>query len=412
MSAAAARGAARCARNKAVFLAALSLVLPGAAATARAAPAVAEVWEEVSAEAAIPGPSSAGSRVLETRWLSVRSPGTSADRIQLRRYRSSGESRAALLYLPGTNMNAELSETDPRYNLWLYLAERGIEVWALDYRTHFVSDEDPPTPDAHRFMLDWTLDVFTEDVRAASAFVRTHSGHERPFVAGFSRGVTFAWALACTDPGPLAGLVALDGMFKKQQRAEAFDFAGARAELVAERRYASDVAGRMGWQTRHAMMSAAAREPNGPAQREGFGSVGEQVGHVLYSAWGAGALANPRDGFSRPQVLARLLDSYDRWWPSIQNIEGRSVSEQIDDPRTPIDDKWGKLELPVLYFGATGLGSGWVLDGIYSSVRSGSEDVSLHLLEGYGHLDVLVGERAEASVFSPIADWISDRSTP
>lgn len=367
------------------------------------------VWQEVHAEAPVAGVPAVAA-VLETRWQSRRAPGAPHDRIQVHRYRTSGESHAALLYLPGTNMNGVMAVAEERHNLWLYLAARGVEVFALDYRTHFVPPEDATAPGAHRFMLDWTLEVFNDDVLAAAAFAREQSGHAKLFVAGFSRGVTFAWALACTDPDAFGGLVALDGPFKHQQREEAFDVAAAREQLIYEGRYATDVAGRMGWETRHALMSAAALDPEGPAQREGFESVGAQVAHVLYNAWRPGALANPKDGFSRPAVLARLLDGYDRWWPAVQNAEGRAVADYTDAPWTAIDDRWGELELPILSFGASGLGPGWILDGIYTAVRSGSEDVTLHVLEGYGHLDVLVGERAEADVFAPTAAWIDARS--
>lgn len=373
------------------------LVGPGARADA------ADAWQEVRAEARLSG----GVAVRETVWRSARSPGAPHDAIGLHRYRGEGPSHAVLLYLPGTNMNGAAAVAQERYNLWLYLAARGVEVYALDYRTHFVGNEDPAETGAHRFMLDWTLDVFAEDIRAAAAFVRRQSGRPEVFVAGFSRGVTFAWAFACTDPGPVAGLVALDGMFKKAERTESFDREAGRQELLESGRYASDVAGRMGWKTRHALMSAVARDPDGPAQREGFETIGDQVGSILYKAWRPGGLANPVDGFSRPQVLAALLDGYDRWWPATQNVEGRSIADHTDDPQTTIDDRWGELTLPVLYFGASGMGAEWVLDGVYSSVKSGSPDVELHVLEGWGHLDVLVGERAESLVFAPIERWIA-----
>lgn len=387
-------------------LVAVLVAVPGASARAE----LAEVWERVHDEAPVAG----ASGVLETRWQSTRpsetQPGSPSrkpsDRIQVHRYRAQGKSRAALLYLPGTNMNGELAVAEERYNLWLYLAARGIEVFALDYRTHFISNDDPSDAGSHQSLLDWTIEAFTNDNLSALALARTESGHDRPFVAGFSRGVTFAWALACTEPGPLGGLVILDGTFKKHERSESFDYASAREELISSGRYAADVAGRMGFETRHALMSAASTAPEGPATREGHATIGEQVGSILYEAWRPGALANPVGGFSRPQILARLLDGYDRWWPAIQNVEGRSIAEYTDDPRTSVDDRWGELTLPVLYFGATGMGAEWILDGVYSSVKSGSEDVEIHVLEGWGHLDVLVGEHAAAEVFAPTAKWI------
>ena len=70
----------------------------------------------------------------------------------------------------------------------------------------------------------------------------------------------------------------------------------------------------------------------------------------MYDAWRPGGLANAVEGVSRPQVLARLLAGYDRFYPRVQNPEGRSIADHADDPTTPIDDRWGELTLPILYF--------------------------------------------------------------
>lgn len=73
------------------------------------------------------------SQVTETEW---RHTDASGQAIGLHRYRSAGaETIATLLYLPGTNMNGVLKVTDSDHNLWLYLAQRGVEVYAMDYRT-------------------------------------------------------------------------------------------------------------------------------------------------------------------------------------------------------------------------------------------------------------------------------------
>ena len=80
-----------------------------------------------------------------------------------------------MLYLPGTNMNGEVAVDDLRYSMPLYLAAHGVDVWAMDYRTHFV----PPGTPAEKLavMAGWTNRVFEGDVEAAAAFVsaRTHA---------------------------------------------------------------------------------------------------------------------------------------------------------------------------------------------------------------------------------------------
>jgi len=374
---------------------------------ALAAAGSASAWELSQSEGLLGGESG----VRETRWSLGREPGGSHDRIQLHRYRGSVPTRAVLLYLPGTNMNGHASLTSEDHNLWLFLARRGVEVWALDYRTHFVAPDS--SAEEHGFMAAWTLESFVEDARLAAAFVRRESGFASLFVAGFSRGVTLAYALACVEPpGTVAGLVVLDGLFKRHAARAPGDAEVRPAPRPEEGPHSTDVARGIGWDRRQRLMSAAASNPGAPSQDPAFETVGDEVSAILYGAWRPGGLADPVHGVSRVEILARLLDGYDRYWPAIQNFEGRRLANQPDDPGTSIDDAWGELSLPVLYFGATGMGPEWILDGIYSAVQSGSDDVTLHVLEGYGHLDVLVGERASAEVFEPTADWLLERAKP
>ncbi len=351
-----------------------------------------------------------GAEVRETRWTQVRPPGAAFDRIQVHRYRGAGPALATLLYLPGTNMNGEIALEDGEHNLWLFLAGHGVDVFTLDYRTHFV----PSTDGADlSFMKDWGLAAFVEDARSAAALARRESGHRRVFVAGFSRGVNLAWALAATEPEDgVAGLVALDGGFKNHAPRDRYDLGVERKAWEAKGAWASDVGAGIGWDTRQKLMAAAAADPKGPSLDGKHPSVGEQLSQVLYAAWGPGGLANPVGGLSRPEVLARLLGGYDRYYPTVQDLDGRSIADRDDDPATPLDDAWGELKLPVLFFGSTGMPADFLMNGIYTASKSGSKDVTLNVLETYGHLDLIGGDRARAEVFEPTLVWITKRTRP
>jgi pimeloyl-ACP methyl ester carboxylesterase len=359
-------------------------------------------WSLRQPEAAL-----AGTDVRETRWQAVRPGGGTADRIQLHRYRAAGPARASLLYLPGTNMNGQIAVSDEDHNLWTFLARRGVEVFTLDYRTHFLPAEGPLDASALR---GWSLETFVEDIRAAARKAREESGRDRLFVAGFSRGGSLGYAYACTEPAAVAGLVALDGSFKNHAPKGQYDRAAEAKKLEASGAWANDVSGRLGWAGRQKLMTAAAANPAAPATDAKFNSIGAQVADLLYRAWRPGGLANPVDGLSRPERLARLLAGYDRYYPAVQDVDGRSIADREDDPGTALDDAWGVLKLPILYFGATGMGAEWLLNGIHSAGASGSPDVTLNVLERYGHLDVVVGEHARKDVFEPTLAWLLARS--
>lgn len=369
-----------------------------------AAPAAADDWSVVAEDHSV----AEGSPVSEKVWTAARPPGGAFDKVSLHRYRAAGEPVATLLYLPGTNMNGALALTDEAHNLWLFLAARGVEVFALDYRTHAVPAD--ASPDALAAMKDWDSAVFVDDIRAAAAKARAESGRAKLFVAGFSRGAFLAYAYANIEPETVAGLVILDGPFKAYAPKERVDRAAAVAALAASGEWASDVGGSRGWEARQQLMRAVIADPNGPASDPAFKTIGAQLAHVLQTAWGPGALANPEGGASDPAVLARLLVGYDRYYPAVQDIDGKAISSEADAPDTALDDRWGRLEIPVLLFANTGMGAEWVLTALYSAAHAGSKDVTFAVLEGYGHLDVLVGERAAADVFDPTLAWIRARA--
>ncbi|MGB0061677.1 MAG: hypothetical protein WBP68_15965, partial [Candidatus Binatus sp.] len=81
---------------------------------------------------------------------------------------------AVVLYLPGTNMNGEVALEDPRYSFQVYLAAHDVDVWSLDYRTHFIP---PQTPQSDLSELaGWSNDLFETDIDAAAKFVSGTTG--------------------------------------------------------------------------------------------------------------------------------------------------------------------------------------------------------------------------------------------
>ena len=284
-------------------------------------------------------------------------------------------------------------------------------MFALDYRTRFV----PPTGVTDLgFMKSWTMQAFVDDGRAAAEKARAESGAKRLFVGGFSRGVSLAYALALAEPrDAVAGIVALDGSFKSHAPTARFDRAEGLEKLETSGKYASDVSGGR-WEWREKLMKGASEKPKGPALDPAkYASAGDELADVLYSAWRPGGLANAKEGKSSPAVLGRLLAGYDRYYPAVQDVDGRTIADFADDPTTTVDDGWGELKAPVVYFGATNMGVDWLLNGIYVGGQERvSPDVTMNVLEGYGHLDVVVGDQARRDVYEPLLAWMGKRAAP
>lgn len=345
--------------------------------------------------------STVGGEIVEAQWRRTVANG---DSIGLHRYRQLNQTPVgALLYLPGTNMNGVLKTADERSNLWLFLAARGIEVFTLDYRTHFIAHD---FAGDLSFMQGWTMEAFVGDAAIAAAKIRQMLPELPLFVGGFSRGASYAYALA--GQVKVDGLIALDGSFKRIP-SDHFDLAAALQQFDEEGQYAS-VLSRRGYTSRTEMMQRVMDDATGPSMDERYESAAEHLSEVLFNAWGPGVLANTRANVSSIEVLAREMIQYDWFFPKIQNIEGRSIASQRDDPNTFIDDHFGAMEISVLYFGAGQFGAESLLGGIYSASRSGSKDVTVHVLENYGHLDVLFAHNAPEDVYQVIVDWITEKS--
>ncbi len=334
--------------------------------------------------------------ITETTWKLTHPSGQS---VGLHRYAAPGQAVASLLYLPGTNMNGALKVSDERYNLWLYLAGRGVTVYSVDYRTHFVPHDFDGDLD---FMREWTIDLFVEDAAGAANKVLEQQPDTPLYVAGFSRGAMFAYAL--TGQVEVAGLIALDGYIKRYAQTP-FDLAGALQQYDAEAVY-STVLSRRGYRGRDELMRRAIDEPDALPADNRFDSAGAELAASLHRAWGPGVLANTEDAISPLSILATEMRAYDWYYPSIQSIDARSISSQIDDPNTYVDDHLGKKQVPVLYFGSGRAGADNLMHGIYSAKLLGDQDVTINVLENYGHLDVLFSEQAAEEVYDVILDWI------
>ncbi len=299
-----------------------------------------------------------------------------------------------VLYLPGTNMNGEIAVDDPRYALPLYLAAHGADVWAMDYRTHFVPPDTAPAKLAA--MAGWTERVFEGDIAAAAAFASARTHNEKLFVAGFSSGASFAYLFAALHPRGVAGIVILDGFIPRRRAAA--PPAGPPAGRVAD-----DIGGRhLTYAKRRALLEAVICDPGAPAPLAQYKTAAENLEYVVYHADGVfgghGGLANPQGGFSDPAVLARVLIGYDRWWPAVQGYDNPFGARTLA--------RLGSSKIPVIAFSSTNISAKWPAAVAASATATGSRDVTVKRLEGWGHLDVICGTHAEREVYAPLLAWL------
>ena len=354
-----------------VAVALLLALLAGCARTPRVGRGDSTTCTHLQSERAV-----RGLAICEDVWICARPPGTPYDRIGLRRLTPcDGGPGPIVLYLPGMHMNGELPISDARYDLRLYLAQAGLTVWALDWRTHAVAAD--VGQDGLAAVAGWTADQFVGDASWALRFV---SGADPGplFVMGFSYGAQVAYRLASDADLPVAGLVILDGTA-----------GGGRS--APEGGSVIDVGGgRLPWSDRAQLLDAAVR---------GQAGAGDRLAEVLWSApsfGGKGGLSAARDGITDVRVAARLLKSYDRWWPRAALDTGTAR------PR--------RKPLPILAFASGNLGAEWI-DHVKSSAKAfGGDRAAIRELPRHGHVDVLIAEDAAHQVYEPTRAWLAAQS--
>lgn len=328
-------------------------------------------------------------RVYEWSFEARRGP-SPFDRIGLHRIdSSSNKSQTVVLYLPGVHMNGQVAIDNPRYSFALYLAKNGIDFWAIDYRTHFIP---PTTPQAKLTELKgWTDELFESDIDAAVRFVLAKTGSKKLYLAGFSHGGTLAYLYTALHPNQVAGLIIFDGTIPTQ-----------KAKQPPAGKYVDDVGGgHLTYAERQKLLEAVIRNPKGPAPLSKGQTASENLGHVVYSSnafGGHGGLANPQGGFSNPVILARALIKFDRYWPTVQDYENPFTSQRLGT--------LGSTGIPVLAFASTNISKEWTKSVEQSALMTGSIDAMTISLKGWGHLDVMYGNKAHWNVFGQTLTWI------
>lgn len=299
---------------------------------------------------------------------------------------------AVVLYLPGTNMNGEVAIEDRANSLPIFMAGYGIEVWSMDYRTHFIPPETPMKDLSE--LKSWTNQLFAADIEQAAKFVQAQSHTQKLFVAGFSRGVEFAYLFAAMHPGDVAGLIVLDGYIPPP---------GQPLIANASKDPAEDIGGpHLTYDKRKALMQMVIDNPNQPAPIPKYKTARENLEHVVYDAGGVfggkGGLADPISGKSDAVVLARLLITYDRYWPTVQDN---------DNPFTPeLMANLKASKIPVIAFASTNFGGKWPAMVAESAKSTGTPDPKVWTLKGWGHLDVIVGSRVQSEVYGRVVVFI------
>ncbi|MEM2143790.1 MAG: alpha/beta fold hydrolase [Candidatus Jordarchaeaceae archaeon] len=360
-------------------------------------------------------------------WTTSRPPYGPYDKIALHRLVDPNvKSKGVIFICPGTYSNGEQLLSNPpgslfnvseNYSIAPYLANRGFDVYSIDYRTHFV----PPTMNKSElsFMANWGWDQWISDIKAAIDLTKKVSGADKIYLAGESFGGIAAMNYASlywkTD---LKGIILLDGGIGGKNSSlvtNTFNLTQALQIMYATWNGASETFGIPGGVF---LMQYAAANPSAPAPENATPAINPRTGLpwanvteycaflVYYSTYPIlGGLSNIYGGYADPDVVVRVFSLFDRWWPNRLSLETNAITNWNNSPFVTydFDDHYIEIDVPLLGFLSGNLGVilfGPFIHGI------ANPDFTGRILPGYGHFDVYAGEYSEKDVNAPTYEWL------
>ncbi|MEM0315622.1 MAG: alpha/beta fold hydrolase [Archaeoglobaceae archaeon] len=339
-------------------------------------------------------------------WIVDRPPYGSYDKIAIHRVvnESISGDKPVILILPGTWSSGEqlanLSWNDngwidvnEEYALVPFLANRGFDVYTIDYRTHFV----PNATTNFSFMYEWGWVNWVWDIKTAVEKIKQISGKEKIYLAGESFGGSAAQNYATLFQEDLKGLILLDGMARVGTRTNSYNLP---ANLTAMKSGAIPyhVPSNGGPNNWHIWVDAILN----PSPTKNITLLSQLS--TWYVAPGA---ANPFSypwAIMIPHVYFAVMASFDPFWSNRLNLDRAAYLDWQNCPYLPFDfdDHYSEITVPVISFI-----SQWAYNlGARCVNPTGSDDFTCVLLQGYGHLDVYNGPFIRKDVNEPLLNWM------
>ena len=310
--------------------------------------------------------------------------------------------------------------TTENYDEALYWANRGFDVYSIDYRTHFV----PPTLNASQlsFMANWGWDQWIGDIKQAVDKVKIVSGAERIYMAGQSFGGIAAMnyatlygvqdlkGLILLDPAAL-GLISYLGI-KNPSSTNSYNLTDAIAQMNATGTWAipADSGELSQYQYGDQYPSAPAPYPYNYT----FPNITAFLTQFTYYAappWGTAGISNLYGGYGNATVVIHTLATFDPYWPTLLGLQTTAYSDWTNCPYVTydFDDHYSDIAVPILVFQSQFFGN-----STYGPFKDGiaNPDFTATILSGYGHLDVFSGVYCESDVSAPTYDWMVSHMPP
>ena len=394
----------------------------------------------------------------ESIWTKRVAPYGPCDRISVHRLaKEHGKTIAAVFILPGTWASGEQMISNPpgslgagrlwfkwdQYNITHYLANRGFDVYSIDYRSHFLEEylaaKYPEvtnklyTPDQMAFMKDWGWGAWISDIHEAIDLIRAVSGMNKVFLGGESFGgsavMNYASAYWKQD---LLGLILLDGgSVKKQPGDNTYNFSSRYNTMIAAQAWSQEISGPNAVN----LYRKADIDPSTPSPDPAYATFLDFYKARMFVAWGPGGVSNiynvdvsttpytrlaAEQSVCVPETVLHDMARGDRYWPARLGLESSAIYNNDNCTKSnpncqgvsinfDFDDNFTKIRVPVIgflsgNFGAKSNPAGFQPGGL------GTSDVTGYILNNYGHYEVFDGARSAIDVNERVYQWLLERN--
>lgn len=311
---------------------------------------------------------------------------------------------AVCVWLPGRSGNFDsVLLADPR-NPKRLLAQAGLTVHAMDYRTHFV---DPACREDVEACAAWNIGTLLADVDAVVRDARARHLRQPIILIGHSTGAKLAFLYAALHPrAGISGLVALDGWIRNPPHLiSEKDRVSVRADLREYRE------GRKTVLSAHGLRKYSSSHADGNREGERRSRLfREHFRHMLTSdrPETAGRMVGAAANDESTSVIIRCVLEGDSLWPALAEVEARAMASGVHEHNLPDYARdLPRVKTPLLTITAGDRGGDFVERSVYTGRLLKDAPRQELILEGFGHMDLVVGCHLGARVCRPILDWIA-----
>jgi hypothetical protein len=299
----------------------------------------------------------------------------------------------------------------------LYWANRGFDVYTIDYRTGFA-----PALNASQlsFMADWGLDVWISDLREAVLKTKEISGAQKVFMTdvGLSYGAMNYAAKYWKED--LRGIILLGIEFPAVGASPIGGKAGIQTNTYNATKAINEMNSNGNWSATNVgldIIQYAAANPGAPSTNPWTGQpltpainpmTGKPFANISENmAFKLSAFANIYGGYADAVTTLQYYGSQEYYMSSWRwRIERQAMVDWVNCPYLTYDydDHWNEIGVPMLVFATELYDNRTGILNLANGIKN--TDFSGVYLPKYSWLDVYVGTYSAKDVSQPALQWM------